>query len=171
MQFWPMIQLSTTMKGRTKRAICMLDPIVTLIARLILSLQVTVTTVVCSAAFPMIGSRIRLMKVVETVLLAITLLMLLTINPEQKVTNTVENLRIIIVPQIINLGFLILLSSFSVFKSCISYSWFAPLSDIAATPAPICAILWRDISCLTWKDLCLGALWLRVLHISACDFN
>jgi len=46
----------------------------------------------------MIRSRIRLIKVVEIVLLAVILLILLTINLEQKVTNAVENLRVIIAP-------------------------------------------------------------------------
>ena len=96
MQSWPMIQLSIITKGRTKRAICMLDLIAILIAKLILSLQATVITVVCLAVFPIIGSRIRLIKVVEIVLLAVTLLMLSTINLEQKATNMVENLKVII---------------------------------------------------------------------------
>ena len=60
----------------------MLDLIATLIARLILSLQATVTAIIYLAAFLIIRSRIRLIKVVETVLLAIILLMLLTINSE-----------------------------------------------------------------------------------------
>jgi len=83
----------------------------------------------------------------------------------------VENLRVIIAPQIVNLGSLILLSSFSTFKSYISYSWFTPYLDIAAALAPICAIPWRDIPCLTWEDLRLGALSLKVLYILVCDFN
>jgi hypothetical protein len=58
----------------------MLDLVITLIARLISSLQVTVTTVIYLAAFLMIKSRIRLIKVVETVLFTIILLMLSTIN-------------------------------------------------------------------------------------------
>ena len=98
MQFWPIIQLSTITKRRTKRMICMLDPIATLIIKLILSLQATVITVVCLAAFPTIGSRIRLTKVVETVLFAITSLMLSTINLEQKATNVVKNPKVIIAP-------------------------------------------------------------------------
>ena len=76
----------------------MLDLIAILITRLISSLQATITTIICSAAFLMIGSRIRPIKIVETVPLAVILLMLLTINLEQKVTNIVENLRVIIVP-------------------------------------------------------------------------
>ena len=52
--------------------------------------------IICSAAFPMIKSRIKPIKVVKIVLLAVTSLMLLTINLKQKATNIVENLRIII---------------------------------------------------------------------------
>jgi len=95
----------------------MLDLIATLITRLILSLQATITTIIYSAAFPTIRSRIRLTKVVETVPLAVILLILLTINLKQKATNIVENPRVIITPQIVNLGTLISSSSFSVFKS------------------------------------------------------
>ena len=91
-----MIQLSIMTKKRTKRIICILDPIATLIARLILFLQVTVTAVMCLAVFSIIGSRIRLTKVVETVPLAVTSLMLSIINLEQKATNAVENPRVII---------------------------------------------------------------------------
>jgi len=76
----------------------MLDLIAILITRLILSLQATMTAVICLAAFLIIRSKIRPIKVVETVPLAIILLMLLTINLEQKVTNTVENLSVIITP-------------------------------------------------------------------------
>ena len=94
----------------------MLDLIATLITKLILSLQATITAIIYLAAFLIIRSRIKLIKVVEIVPLAIKLLMLLTINLEQKATNVVENLRVIIAPQIINLGSLILLSSFSTFK-------------------------------------------------------
>jgi len=57
-----------------------------------------VTAIIYLAAFLIIRSRIRLTKVVETVPLAIILLILLTINLEQKVTNAVENLRVIITP-------------------------------------------------------------------------
>jgi len=46
----------------------------------------------------MIRSRIRLIKVVEIVPLAVILLILLTINLEWKVINIVENLRVIITP-------------------------------------------------------------------------
>ena len=60
----------------------MLDLIVTLIARLILSLQATVTAIIYLAAFLIIKSRIRPTKVVEIVPLAITSLILLTINLE-----------------------------------------------------------------------------------------
>jgi len=60
----------------------MLDLIATLIARLILSLQATITAVIYSAAFLIIRSRIRPTKVVKIVPLAITSLMLLTINLE-----------------------------------------------------------------------------------------
>jgi len=93
-----MVQLSITTKGRTRRAIYILDLIATLIARLILSLQATMTAIIYLAAFPIIGSRIRPTKVIEIVPLAITSLMLLTINLEQKATNAVENLRVIITP-------------------------------------------------------------------------
>jgi hypothetical protein len=84
-------------KGRTKRVICILDLVIILIAKLISSLQVTVITIIYLAAFLMIKSRIRLIKVVETVLFTVILLMLLTINLKQKVTNAVENLRVIII--------------------------------------------------------------------------
>jgi len=57
-----------------------------------------VTAIIYLAAFLIIRSKIRPMKVVETVLLAIILLILLTINLEQKATNVVENLRVIIAP-------------------------------------------------------------------------
>jgi len=60
----------------------MLDLIVILIARLILSLQATITAIIYLAAFLIIGSRIRLIKVVKIVPLAIILLILLTINLE-----------------------------------------------------------------------------------------
>ena len=60
----------------------MLDLIVILITRLILSLQATITAIIYLAAFLIIRSRIRPIKVVETVPLAIILLMLLTINSE-----------------------------------------------------------------------------------------
>jgi hypothetical protein len=89
-------------KGRIKRVICILNPVIILITRLISSLQATVTAIIYLAAFLIIGSRIRPIKVVETVLFAIILLILLTINLEQKATNIVENLRVIIAPQIIN---------------------------------------------------------------------
>jgi hypothetical protein len=78
--------------------IYILDLIATLIAKLILSLQATMTTIIYSAAFLTIKSRIRLTKVVEIVPLAITSLILSTINLEQKATNTIENLRVIITP-------------------------------------------------------------------------
>ena len=100
----------------------MLDPIVILITRLILSLQATMTAIICSIIFLIIKNRIGLTKVAEIVLLVVILLMLLTINLEQKATNTVENLRVIVVPQIVNLGSLNLASFFSAFKSYISYS-------------------------------------------------
>jgi hypothetical protein len=77
-------------KGRIKRVIYILNLIATLITRLILSLQATITTITYLAAFPTIRSRIRLIKVVETVLLAVISLMLLTINLKQKATNMVE---------------------------------------------------------------------------------
>ena len=60
----------------------MLDLIATLITRLILSLQATITAIIYLAAFLIIRSRIRLTKVVEIVPLAVILLMLLTINLE-----------------------------------------------------------------------------------------
>ena len=60
----------------------MLDLTATLIARSILSLQATVTAITCLAALPTIRSRIRPTKVVEIVPLAITSLVLLTINLE-----------------------------------------------------------------------------------------
>ena len=103
--------------------------------------------------------------------LAVILLMLLTINLEQKATNAVEILRVIIAPQIVNLGSLILLSSFFTFKSYISYLWFTPPLDIAAAIALIYITLQRDVPYLTWEDLRLGAFWPRVLYILVCDFN
>jgi hypothetical protein len=60
----------------------MLDLIVILITRLILSLKATITAIIYLAAFLTIRSRIRLIKVVETVPLAVILLILLTINLE-----------------------------------------------------------------------------------------
>jgi len=60
----------------------MLDLIATLITRLILSLQATITAITYLAVFLIIRSRIRPTKVVEIVPLAITLLILLTINSE-----------------------------------------------------------------------------------------
>jgi hypothetical protein len=60
----------------------MLDLIVILITRLILSLQATITTITYLVAFLTIRSRIRPIKVVEIVPLAIILLILLTINLE-----------------------------------------------------------------------------------------
>jgi len=62
--------------------IYILDLIATLITKLISSLQATVTAVIYLAAFLIIGSRIRLIKVVEIVPLAITSLILSTINLE-----------------------------------------------------------------------------------------
>jgi len=58
----------------------MLDLIVILITRLILSLKATITAIMCLAAFLIIRSKIRPIKVVETVPLAVILLILLTIN-------------------------------------------------------------------------------------------
>ena len=52
----------------------MLDLIATLITRLILSLQATITAITCLVAFLIIRSRIRLIKVVEIVPLAVILL-------------------------------------------------------------------------------------------------
>ena len=46
----------------------------------------------------MIRSKIRLIKVVKMVLLAVISLMLLIINLEQKAINAVENLKVIIAP-------------------------------------------------------------------------
>ena len=60
----------------------MLDLIAILITRLILSLQATITAIIYLVAFLTIRSRIRLIKVVEIVPLAVILLMLLTINSE-----------------------------------------------------------------------------------------
>jgi len=80
----------------------MLDLIAILITKLISSLQATITTIIYLAAFLIIKSRIRPTKVVETVPLAILLLMLLIINLKQKITNAVENLKVIIIPQIVN---------------------------------------------------------------------
>jgi len=60
----------------------MLDLIATLITRLILSLKAAITAVTYSAAFLTIRSRIRLTKVVETMPLAVILLILSTINLE-----------------------------------------------------------------------------------------
>jgi len=62
--------------------IYILDLIAILITRLILSLQATITTIIYLAVFLTIRSRIKLIKVVEAVPLAIILLMLLTINLE-----------------------------------------------------------------------------------------
>ena len=98
MQFWSIIQLSIIIKGRIKRAICILNLIATLITKLILFLQATVTAIICLVAFLTIGSKIRLIKVIETVPLTVTSPMLLTINLKQKATDTIENLRVIIVP-------------------------------------------------------------------------
>jgi len=60
----------------------MLDLIATLITRLILSLQATITTIIYSTAFLTIKSKIKPTKVVEIVPLTIILLILLTINSE-----------------------------------------------------------------------------------------
>ena len=60
----------------------MLDLIAILITRLISSLQATITTIIYLIAFLTTRSRIRLIKVVEIVPLAVILLMLLTINLE-----------------------------------------------------------------------------------------
>ena len=60
----------------------MLDLIAILITRLILSLQATVTTIIYLAVFLIIRSKIRLIKVVEIVPLAVISLILLTINLE-----------------------------------------------------------------------------------------
>jgi len=60
----------------------MLDLIAILITRLILFLQATVTAIICLVVFLIIRSRIRLIKVVEIVPLAVKLLMLLIINLE-----------------------------------------------------------------------------------------
>ena len=58
----------------------MLNIIATLITRLILFLQATITAIICLVAFLIIRSRIRPIKVVEIVPLTIKLLILLTIN-------------------------------------------------------------------------------------------
>ena len=102
MQSWPLIQLSIIIKGRTKKAIYILDLIVILITKFILSLQAIITAIICLAVFPIIKSRIKPIKVVKIVPLTVILLMLSTINLKQKVINTVKNLRVIIAPQIIN---------------------------------------------------------------------
>jgi uncharacterized phage infection (PIP) family protein YhgE len=102
MQSWPIIQPSIIIKGRIKKAIYILDLVTILIARLISSLQATVTTIIYSAAFPTIKNRIRPTKVVETVPFTIISLMLSTINLKQKAINIVKNLRVIIAPQIVN---------------------------------------------------------------------
>ena len=149
----------------------MLDLIAILITKLILSLQATIIAIIYLAIFLIIRSRIRLTKVVKIVPLAIKLLMLLIINLEQKVTNAVENLRVIIAPQIISLGSLILLSPFSAFKFYISYLQFTPPLDIAAALVLTYITPQRDIPCLTWEDLYLRALQLVVLHIFVYDFN
>ena len=60
----------------------MLDLTATLIARSILSLQATVTAIIYLAALLTIRSRIRPIKVVEIVPLAVTSLILLTMNLE-----------------------------------------------------------------------------------------
>ena len=60
----------------------MLDLIVILITRLILSLKAAVTAIIYLVAFLIIRSRIKLIKVVEIVPLAVILLILLTINSE-----------------------------------------------------------------------------------------
>jgi hypothetical protein len=62
--------------------IYILDLIIILITRFISSLQATVTTIIYSAAFLMIKSRIKPIKIVKIVPLAIILLILLTINLE-----------------------------------------------------------------------------------------
>ena len=70
------------MKGRTKRAIYMLNIVIILITRLILSLQVTITAITYSTAFLIIRSKIRPIKVVKIVSLTVILLILSTINLE-----------------------------------------------------------------------------------------
>ena len=67
-------------KGKTKRAIYILDLIAILIIKFILSLQTTITAVIYLAAFLTIRSKIKLIKVVEIVPLAIISLILSTIN-------------------------------------------------------------------------------------------
>ena len=61
-------------------------------------MQAIITAIIYLAAFLTIRSKIRPTKVVEIVPLAVISLMLLTINLEQKATNAVENLRVIITP-------------------------------------------------------------------------
>jgi len=127
----------------------MLDLIAILITRLILFLQANITAIIYLAVFLTIKSKIRPTKVVETVLFTIISLILLTINLEQKATNIVESLRVIIAPQIVNLGSLILSSFFFAFKSYTNYFWFTLPPNIATALAPICIIPQRDIPYLT----------------------
>jgi hypothetical protein len=82
MQSWPIIQPSIIIKGRTKRAIYILDLVIILITKLILFLQATVTAIIYSAAFLTIRSRIRPTKIIKTVPFAIISLILSTINLE-----------------------------------------------------------------------------------------
>ena len=56
------------------------------------------TAVVYLTAFLTIKNRIRLIKVIKIVPLAVISPILLTINLEQKVTDAVKNLRVIIAP-------------------------------------------------------------------------
>lgn len=56
------------------------------------------TAIIYLAVLPTIKSRIRLIKVVETVPLTVTLLMLLTINLKQKATKVVKIIRVISTP-------------------------------------------------------------------------
>jgi hypothetical protein len=82
--------------------IYILDLVIILITRLILFLQATITTIIYLAAFLIIKNRIRLIKVVETVLFIIILLsqyvptrykVLYSIDKRCRVRNYVQEVR------------------------------------------------------------------------------
>ena len=74
-----MIQPSTTARGSRSKAIYILEPMATAIARSILSLIATIIAVTCLLAFPTIERRIRSTKAFEIEpLLQVTILIELT---------------------------------------------------------------------------------------------
>lgn len=169
MQSLPKIQPRMTMSGKTRRAICILEPTATPIDKSILSLIATVTAVACSAALPTIGSRIRPTKVVETPPVSVRPSILETMNSEQNATRVVEIANVIRAPITEREGVSNSSSSSSSSASGFLNSVLAltPPPAAAAVPAPIAATpRFAAPSSILW-DLRLGVFWLGALYMVA----